>query len=164
MCHPCAVGEPSVANATAASGRKTLGVNLAYYKTLSFAISAFYTGVAGGLSAFVIDFISPGQFTFVLSVLFLAMVVVGGRGAILGSVLGGVVVGYLSIKMQVVEQLPVLGAVLIWLSERFFTTTGLPNAGWVFMGLIMILAVAIEPLGLYGIWRRTKIYWKTWPF
>jgi branched-chain amino acid transport system permease protein len=143
---------------------ETLGVNLAFYKTLSFAISAFYAGVAGGLAAFVIDFISPGQFNFVLSVLFLAMVVVGGRGSILGSILGGVVVGYLSIKMQVVEELPLVGTLLVWLSEHVFTMTGLPNAGWVFTGLIMILAVAVEPLGLYGVWIRTKGYWKAWPF
>lgn len=143
---------------------ETLGVNIAYYKTLSFAISAFYTGVAGGLTAFVLDFISPGQFNFILSILFLAMVVVGGRGAILGSVLGGVVVGYLSIRMDVIEDLPLMGSLLEWLSTQFFTVTGMPNAGWVFMGLIMILAVAIEPLGLYGIWLRTKIYWRTWPF
>jgi branched-chain amino acid transport system permease protein len=143
---------------------ETLGVNIAYYKTLSFAISAFYAGVAGGLTAFVLDFISPGQFNFILSILFLAMVVVGGRGAILGSVLGGLVVGYLTIRMDVIQNVPVLGGVLSWLSDRFFTAAGLPNAGWVFMGLIMILAVAIEPLGLYGIWRRTKVYWRTWPF
>lgn len=143
---------------------ETMGVNIAYYKTLSFAISAFYAGIAGGLTAFVVNFISPGQFNFILSILFLAMVVVGGRGAILGSVLGGVVVGYLTIKMDVVQNAPLLGSLLTWLSERVFTVAGLPNVGWVFMGLIMILAVAFEPLGLYGIWRRTKVYWRTWPF
>lgn len=143
---------------------ETLGVNLAYYKTLSFAISAFYAGIAGGLVAFVLDFISPGQFNFVLSILFLAMVVVGGRGATLGSVLGGIVVGYLSIRMDVIQEVPILGGALQWLSVHLLTEVGLPNAGWVFMGLIMILAVAVEPLGLYGIWRRTKLYWRTWPF
>jgi branched-chain amino acid transport system permease protein len=143
---------------------ETLGVNLTYFKTLSFAVSAFYTGVAGGLMAFVLDFINPGQYTFVLSVLFLAMVVVGGRGSILGSVLGGVVVGYLNLRMDVIQDLPLIGQALEALSARFLTTAGLPNVGWVFMGLIMILAVAVEPLGLYGIWLRTKVYWKTWPF
>jgi len=143
---------------------ETLGVNIAYYKTLSFAISAFYAGVAGGLVAFVLDFISPGQFNFILSILFLAMVVVGGRGATLGSVLVGVVIGYLSIRMDLIQELPVLGTALRWLSVHVFTEIGLPNAGWVFLGLIMILAVAVEPLGLYGVWRRTKLYWRTWPF
>lgn len=143
---------------------QTIGVNITWYKTLSFAISAFYTGVAGGLTAFILDFISPGQFNFVLSILFLAMVVVGGRGAILGSVLGGIVVGYLSIRMDVIQDVPLMGGLLTWLSANVFTTAGLPNAGWVFMGLIMILVVAFEPLGLYGIWRRTKSYWRTWPF
>ena len=54
---------------------ETLGINLAYYKTLSFAVSAFYAGIAGGLMAFLLGFINPDQFTFILSVLYLAMVV-----------------------------------------------------------------------------------------
>ncbi len=142
----------------------TLGINLAYYKTLSFAVSAFYAGIAGGLLAFVLDFISPGQFNFILSILFLAMVVVGGLGSILGSVLGGIVVGYLSIKMDVVQDFPLIGPALEQISERFMTVGGLPFVGWIFMGLILILTVVFEPLGLYGVWVRTKTYWKTWPF
>ncbi len=142
----------------------TLGINVAYYKTLSFAVSAAFTGVAGGLLAFVWSFISPGQFTFTLSVLFLAMVVVGGLGSILGSVLGGVVVGYLNLKMDVVQDLPLLGGAIERFSERFMTAAGLPNVGWVFMGLTLILFALFEPLGLYGLWLRGRRYWGTWPF
>ena len=143
---------------------ETLGINVAYYKTLSFAVSAAYTGIAGALLAFVWSFISPGQFTFTLSVLFLAMVVVGGLGSILGSVLGGVVVGYLSLKMDVVQDLPLLGAAIESFSRQFMTPAGLPNVGWVFMGLMLILIVLFEPLGLYGLWLRGRRYWGSWPF
>ena len=143
---------------------ETLGINLAYYKTLSFAVSAFYAGMAGGLFAFVLGFINPDQFTFILSILFLAMVVVGGLGSTLGSVLGGITVAYLNLRMEVIQELPLLGPVLEAISEQFLTVSGLPNVGWIFMGLVLILVVVFEPLGLYGLWLRTKRYWKTWPF
>jgi branched-chain amino acid transport system permease protein len=44
------------------------------------------------------------------------------------------------------------------------SVTGLPNISSIILGLIIILIVLFEPLGLYGFWIRTKIYWKTWPF
>ena len=143
---------------------ETLGINLTRYTTLSFAVSAFYAGVAGGLMAFVLGFISPGQFNFVLSVMFLAMVVVGGLGSTLGSVLGGILVGYLNLKMDMLQDLPLVGAALESFSTRFMTVAGLPNVGWIFMGLVLILVVIFEPLGLYGLWLRSKRYWLAWPF
>ena len=66
----------------------TMGVDVAYYKTLSFALSAAFTGIAGGLLALMTGFISPGVFNFLLSLMFLAMVVFGGIGSIPGAVLG----------------------------------------------------------------------------
>jgi branched-chain amino acid transport system permease protein len=68
------------------------GVNLAVYKTLAFVVSAFYTGVAGGLFALVVGFLSPDSFDVFLSVDFVAMIIVGGLGSILGSVLGAAVI------------------------------------------------------------------------
>lgn len=143
---------------------ETLGINLAYYKTLSFAVSAFFAGLAGGLMAFVLGYINPDQFNFILSILYLAMVVVGGLGSTLGSILGGVVVAYLSLKMEFVQEVPLLGPLLESMSEQFMSVTGLPYVGWVFTGLVLILVVVFEPLGLYGLWLRTKKYWMTWPF
>ena len=69
----------------------TMGVDVAYYKTLSFALSAAFAGIAGGLLALMIGFISPGVFNFLLSLMFLAMVVFGGIGSIPGAVLGSIV-------------------------------------------------------------------------
>jgi branched-chain amino acid transport system permease protein len=140
------------------------GVDLARYKTLSFAVSAFYAGVAGGLWAAVLGFINPGMFTFVLSVLFLAMVVVGGLGTILGSIAGAIVVTWLNLQASSIQTLPLLGPALEAFSVRFMTLSGLPNITWIVTGLVLILIVLIEPLGIYGLWLRTKIYWKTWPF
>jgi branched-chain amino acid transport system permease protein len=70
---------------------QTIGIDLAKYKTIAFAISAFYTGVAGGLFAYLITFLSPDAFTIELSVDFIAMIVIGGMGSILGSIIGAVI-------------------------------------------------------------------------
>jgi len=143
---------------------ETMGVNVTYYKTLAFAISAFYAGIAGGLYAFVIGFINPGSFTFFLSILFLSMVVVGGLGSVLGAVMGGIIISFLNLKLESVQYIPGFGNLLIFISKKWMSVTGLPNISSIIFGLILILIVVIEPLGLYGFWIRTKKYWKTWPF
>ena len=142
---------------------ETLGVNLAYYKTLSFAVSAFYAGLAGGLAAYVVGFVDPTQYTFIESILYLAMTVVGGLGAILGSVLGGIAVGVLLFERDILERIPLFGDGLSWLTETVMIGS-VANVGWILIGLVMILVVVFEPLGLYGLWLRTKRYWSTWPF
>jgi branched-chain amino acid transport system permease protein len=141
-----------------------VGVDLVRYKTLAFAVSAFYAGVAGGLWAMVLGYINPGMFTFVLSILFLAMVVIGGLGTLFGSVAGAVVVTLLNLQASAIPTLPGIGPLLEAFSARYMTVTGLPSVTWVITGAVLILIVVLEPLGLYGLWLRAKIYWRTWPF
>lgn len=141
-----------------------IGINLAYYKTLSFAISAFFAGIAGGLWALYLSFINPTLFSFLMSILFLAMILVGGLGSIAGSIMGAIVVTFLNLQLENVVEIPLLGDLLKAFSEKFMTLSGISNVALVFMGLILILIVVFEPLGLYGIWLRIKLYWKTWPF
>lgn len=141
-----------------------LGVNLARYKTLSFAISAFYAGIAGALWALLLGFINPLLFSFTMSVVFLATIVLGGLGSITGSVLGAIVMTFLSLQLENVVDVPLIGPALEAFSTAFMSISGISNVSWVFTGLILILVVLFEPLGLYGLWLRVKIYWKTWPF
>ncbi len=158
------VGRAFVALRDSDIAAECIGVNLTYYKTLAFAVSAFYAGVAGGLMAFVLNFINPHTFHLMLSVLFLAMVVVGGLGSILGSVMGAILITILQLQLGKIGELPWLGPLLVHISENFMSLSGLPNVQYVVFGLIMVLIIVFEPLGLYGIWIRTKIYWRTWPF
>ena len=158
------VGRAFIAIRDSDIAAETMGVNLTLYKTLAFAVSAFYAGVAGGLMAFLLGFINPSSFNFILSIYFLAFVIVGGLGSILGSIMGGIVMTWLLLVLDKVQELPYLGAVLISFSERWMNLAGLPNIASIIFGLIIILLVVFEPLGLYGFWIRTKIYWKTWPF
>jgi branched-chain amino acid transport system permease protein len=134
----------------------TMGVDVAYYKTLSFALSAAFAGIAGGLLALMTGFISPGVFTFLLSLMFLAMVVFGGLGSIPGAVLGSIVMGYLNLEMDAFEELPLLGPALESFSARFMSSAGLPNFGWVVTGLLIVFTILLEPRGLHGVWIRLE--------
>ncbi|RMD99371.1 MAG: branched-chain amino acid ABC transporter permease [Calditrichaeota bacterium] len=158
------IGRAFVAIRDSEIAAQAVGVNLAYYKTLAFAISAFYAGIAGGLMAFVLGFINPNMFDLLLSILFLAMVVIGGPGTLLGSILGATVVSFLNLKLESLQTMPLLGEVLAQISKRWMSLAGLPYVSFIFFGLTLILIVMFERLGLYGLWLRVKIYCKTWPF
>ncbi len=158
------VGRAFIAIRDADVAAETMGVNLTFYKTLAFAISAFYTGIAGGLFAFVLRFIEPEIFTLMMSILFLAMVVVGGLGSIMGSIAGACLLSWLDLSLRNILSVPYLGEWLEALSKSYFSITGVSNIQFIIYGLIMVLIMLFEPLGIYGFWIRTKIYWKTWPF
>jgi branched-chain amino acid transport system permease protein len=66
-----------------------MGINVALYKSLTFGVSALYTGVAGALGAIAIAFVAPDSFTFVLAVTLFVGLVVGGVGSIPGTIAGG---------------------------------------------------------------------------
>lgn len=66
------------------------GINVSFYKTIMFVLSAFFTGIAGGLYAYWFGFVSPDDFPLTISLLLLAMVVIGGLGSLLGSVVGAI--------------------------------------------------------------------------
>ena len=158
------VGRAFIAIRDADIAAETMGVNLMYYKTLAFAVSAFYTGLAGGLYAFVLRFIEPELFSLLMSILFLAMVVVGGLGSIFGAIAGACLLSYMDLELRNILSIPYVGLWLEALSKSYFSITGVSNIQFILYGLIMVLIMLFEPLGLYGFWIRTKIYWRTWPF
>lgn len=109
----------------------TLGINLAHYKTLAFAASAFYTGIAGGLFAFLVAWLSPDAFDIFMSIEFTAMIIIGGLGSILGSVVGAVV-------MTGLHQM----------------LAGLKDYRTVIYGMVMILFMIFMPEGISGMLFR----------
>ncbi len=158
------VGRAFVAIRDAEIAAETIGVNLVMYKTLAFAISAFYAGVAGGLYAFVLRFIDPELFGLFMSIMFLTMAVVGGLGSVMGPVAGAMLLSWLDLELRNILSVPYLGQWLRQLSEQYFSLTGVSNIQFIVFGGILIFIMIFEPLGLYGFWIRTKKYWKTWPF
>jgi branched-chain amino acid transport system permease protein len=144
---------------------EVIGINLAMYKTLAFAVSAFYAGIAGGLYAFVLGFFDPFTFNLMLSVVFLVMVVVGGLGSIMGSITGAALITYLMYDLfKNVGEVPFVGDMLVSISRQWLTVSGIDNINLIALGLVMIGIIIFEPLGIFGAWIRVKKYWKTWPF
>ncbi len=159
------VGRSFVAIRDSDIAAEVIGVNLTVYKTLAFAVSAFYAGVAGGLFGFVLGFFDPFTFNLILSIIFLVMVVVGGLGTILGSILGATLITYLQYDLlKNIAEVPYFGALMVAVSKQWFTMVGLENIGSIAIGLIMIGIIIFEPLGMFGLWIRMKKYWRTWPF
>ena len=109
----------------------SMGINTALYKTLTFGVSAFYTGVAGALGAIAVQFVAPDSFTFLLSVSLLVGLVVGGVGSIPGSLFGGVFVLFVPN-----------------IAER--VSTGLAGAIY---GVILLLVIFAMPSGAAGFVR-----------
>lgn len=135
---------------------EAMGIPLAKYKVMAFGISSFYAGIAGGLLAHYQKWIVPGGFDLTLSISFIAMIILGGLGSTLGSILGAILItaiphGIVYATDMVKESYPVLGGLIVNLKIGIF-------------GLIVVLTLLFEPQGLAGIYRRTKLYWKTWPF
>jgi branched-chain amino acid transport system permease protein len=159
------VGRAFVAIRDSDIAAEVIGVNLTAYKTLSFAISAFYAGIAGGLFGFVLGFFNPEPFNLILSIIFLVMIVVGGLGSIAGAVMGAVLITLLQFSLlKNVKEMPYIGDFLVAISNRWLTVVGLENFASIILGLIMIGIIIFEPLGMYGVWLRIKKYWRTWPF
>ena len=115
---------------------RAMGVNISMYKTLTFGVSALYTGVAGALSAIVVQFVSPDSFTLVLAVAFLVGMVIGGVGWLPGSILGGAFILFVPN-----------------IAEGF--SKGLSGAVY---GVILLLIIYLMPSGAGGLLLKTVQY------
>ncbi len=124
-------GRAFLAIRTSEIAAKASGINVAAYKAIAFALSAFYTGVAGGLFAFVVGFLSPDAFDVFLSVDFLVMIILGGLGSVPGSIAGAAVVTVLNDSLA-----------------------GFQNYRPLIFGAIMIACMLFMPGGLAAMARR----------
>ena len=133
-----------------------IGVNLTKYKIMAFTVSSFMAGLAGALFAFLNNLISPDHFTFALSIQYLAMIIVGGMGTVLGSIIGALFMTLLPEAIAAASG-PLSSAYPLLASRIGALST-------IVYGLIIILFLILEPAGIFGIWLRVKYYWKQWPF
>ena len=131
---------------------QSMGIHLARYKTLSFALSAALAGIGGALYAHKIQFLSPEQFSIIQSIDLLLMVVIGGLGSIHGAFLG-------AIFLIVMPQLISLGK--DFLPAAIGQAAGLQGAVY---GIVLIAFVLFEPMGLYGRWLKVRTWFQLFPF
>jgi branched-chain amino acid transport system permease protein len=144
-------GRALVAIRGSAVAARSMGVNLAVYKTIAFALSAFFTGLAGTLLAHRIGFLAPDAFNLNLSVQLLLLIVIGGLGSLHGAFYGAIFVGALPQMIAILRDL---------LPARLAMQPGLEPGVF---GLILVLCILFEPLGIYGRWLKIKLYFDLFP-
>jgi branched-chain amino acid transport system permease protein len=135
---------------------QVMGVNLFRYKLLAFFLGCFLAGIAGALFAHWTGFITAESFTFLDSILYVGMVIIGGLGTIVGPVFGAVFIRLL--QQLVIFLSPIMEKNL---SLPMGSTTGL---GPLVFGLAIVLFLVFEPRGIAHRWARVRTAWRLWPF
>jgi len=137
-----------------------MGVKLNKYRLLSFGISSFYAGIGGALYAHYLGYVSAGGFTIMMSIQFLAMIIIGGLGSIKGTLMGVIFMVFLPevlgsgveiMKMTEWGNIPMVVDGLAYIKEMA-------------IGLVIIGFLIFEPEGLAHRWAQIKNYWKFYPF
>jgi len=135
-----------------------MGIPIFKYKLLSFAISSFYAGFAGGLAAYYIGSITPEPYTLFLSIEFIAMIIIGGLGSIPGAVFGAI---FITVLNEVLS-----GATQFFMNIGPLSKVALqiaPLREFIF-GLAIVLFIIFEPRGLAEVWRIIRSSFRLWPF
>ncbi len=137
-----------------------MGINLTKYRTLSFGLAAFFAGVGGALYAHYNQVVSNEGFGIDRSIIFLAMIIIGGIGSIMGTLMGTAFMVLLPESMEWlsvalrgsgIDQMLALKNNIAFLRETA-------------IGLIIVIFLVFEPDGLAHRWRQIKAYWKLYPF
>jgi branched-chain amino acid transport system permease protein len=137
-----------------------MGINLTKYRTLSFGLAAFFAGIAGALYGHYQLVVSNEGFGIERSILFLAMIIIGGIGSISGTLMGTAFVVLLPEVMEWLSEALKGGAI----DRALQLNNNLTFLREIAIGLIIIAFLVFEPDGLAHRWRQIKAYWKLYPF
>ena len=136
-----------------------IGINIFHYKLLAFAISSFYAGVTGVLYTYFLGIANYEQFQIGVSIDYLAMIIIGGLGSVLGSIFGAIFVTLLPIVIRYAMEA---------LSGVFFSEAIvhnlIPALRLTLFGALIIVFLVVEPEGLNRLWRNIRSYFRVWPF
>jgi branched-chain amino acid transport system permease protein len=135
---------------------EVMGVNLFYYKLLSFATSSFIIGMAGALLTHYRGIVNYERFTIEASIFYLAVIIIGGLGSISGSIMGAI---FMTLLPAILSNLGrALGGTAPGVARL------IPFAQQAVFGITIIVFLIFEPEGLAKIWRNIKDYFRLWPF
>ena len=136
---------------------EVMGVNITAYKVMAFTISSFFAGIAGSMYSYTMGYIHPEYFTLLLSIQYLAMIIAGGLGTILGSIFGAV---FIVLVPELIKAIARTSELLIPALK------GKYNEEWniAAFGLLIMIFLIFESGGLNGIWGRIKTCFKNWPY
>lgn len=134
-----------------------MGIDVPGTKARAFVVGAFYAGIGGALWAYQIRFVSVDQFTLFHSIWFIAMMIVGGLGSIVGALVGTILIRAVQETIttagpDLVERIPALSTDFVFASMN------------VFLGAIIVGFLLLEPKGLMHRWNILKASYRLWPF
>jgi branched-chain amino acid transport system permease protein len=135
-----------------------MGVDLTRYKVIAFTLSSFYAGICGALLFALTGTFTPDNFGLLLSVQFIAIVLIGGIATISGSIMGALLIGLLPLFAKE------LADILPFLSHSASEHPNVQEFEHVVYGALIVAFLLFEPRGLFGIWHRIRVYWKSFPF
>jgi branched-chain amino acid transport system permease protein len=168
-------GRAFIAIRDSETAARSMGVNVALYKVKSFAISAAITGLAGVLFAHKMTFISPEMFTLQLSIEFIIIILIGGTFSLHGAVLGAIFLVMIDPFLTYLkDDMPgiISGVAATFGASKatasniqsnvaaFASANGLKG---VIYGVIIMVFVLFEPLGIYGRWLKIKLFFQLFP-
>lgn len=136
-----------------------IGIDIYRYKLISFAISSFYAGVCGVLYTYYFGIANYEQFQIGVSIDYLAMIIIGGLGSVLGSILGAAFVALLPLVIRTMMES--VSGIFFDASE---IATVVSSMRLVIFGALIIVFLVLEPEGLNRLWRNIRNYFRVWPF
>jgi branched-chain amino acid transport system permease protein len=131
------IGRAMVAIRDQPVAASAMGVNTAYYKTMTFGVSGLFTGVAGSLSAIGIQFVAPDSYGIFVSISFLVAVIVGGVGTVSGALIGAVFIQFVPNLADAISK----------------------SAPWAVYGVFLIASVYLMPTGAVGLLKLLRSWW-----
>src|SRR5213596_123613 len=136
-----------------------IGINIFRYKLLAFAISSFYAGAAGVLYTYYLGIANYEQFQIGVSIDYLAMIIIGGLGSVLGAIFGAIFVTLLPIVIRYAME--ALGGLVF---SQASVLNIIPNLRLILFGTLIVFFLVVEPEGLNRLWRNIRNYFRVWPF
>ena len=136
-----------------------IGINVYRYKLLAFAISSFYAGVAGVMATYYYGIANYEAFQLPISIDYLAMVIIGGLGSVLGSVFGAVFITLLPFGVRVFME-----TVGVFFIDGNYLAQVIAQMRLIIFGGLIIFFLVVEPEGLNKLWQNIRNYFRVWPF
>ena len=135
---------------------QAMGVDVARTKTISFGLSCAVTGWAGALMGLYAGAFNNETFSVVISIQLLMMIVIGGLGSIHGAFLGAIVIGFLPQFLSIAKE---------WVGALFGgSSVAIPGLEFGIFGMILIVFILFEPMGMYGRWLKIRTWFELFPF
>ena len=136
-----------------------IGINVYRYKLLAFGISSFYAGVAGVMYTYYLGIANYEMFTLPISIDYLAMIIIGGLGSVLGSIFGAIFITLLPVAVRIFME--VVG---VYFVDGVYLAQVIAQMRLILFGGLIIVFLVVEPEGLSKLWLNIRNYFRVWPF